>query len=289
MYPADYCDYLFYTEVYPKDGRIDSRRHEYSWELFQIMVARRKKFQFGISFAFDLVTPENLEESAGSLNALRSAGIRHYGLLTVLAFPVDYNLKVSNARAIIAKLKKLQGSDWTAKTVLAFGTYEYSEYFMPTIKAVFTDVAKLIPVVDGTHAVILFEPVFHVLTRKPCEQRRILLKAVDQESHWFAVSARTTFLNPSIITGLSFELSALKYVMEKIPASLNDSVFQPCLSVKKSGREAVSLRYRTGWQPSSEDSSLDAEYNSVSSLSLDAFPCFLEAVPAVEPDSDGAP
>ncbi|KAL3212251.1 hypothetical protein MRX96_036048, partial [Rhipicephalus microplus] len=200
MYPADYCDYLFYTEVYPKDGRIDSRRHEYSWELFQIMVARRKKFQFGISFAFDLVTPENLEESAGSLDALRSAGIRHYGLLTVLAFPVDYNLKVSNARAIIAKLKELQGSDWTAKTVLAFGTYEYSEYFMPTIKAVFTDVAKN------------------------------LIGSL--------VSARTTFLNPSIITGLSFELSALKYVMEKIPASLNDSVFQPCLSVKKSGREA---------------------------------------------------
>ncbi|XP_075726829.1 uncharacterized protein LOC142768702 [Rhipicephalus microplus] len=27
--------------------------------------------------------------------------------------------------------------------------------------------------------------------------------------------------------------------MEKIPASLNDSVFQPCLSVKKSGREAL--------------------------------------------------
>ncbi|KAL3220431.1 hypothetical protein MRX96_029885 [Rhipicephalus microplus] len=62
-------------------------------------------------------------------------------------------------------------------------------------------------------------------------------------------------MKPSIITGLSFELSALKYVMEKIPASLNDSVFQPCLSVTKAGREAfvkavediAVLRKRTAW------------------------------------------
>ncbi|KAL1444707.1 hypothetical protein MTO96_045434, partial [Rhipicephalus appendiculatus] len=59
------------------------------------------------------------------------------------------------------------------------------------------------------------------------------------ESHWFAVSARTTFSKPSVITGLSFELSALKYVMKEQPTSLNDSVFQPCSSVKKTGQEAL--------------------------------------------------
>ncbi|KAL1481160.1 hypothetical protein MTO96_050416 [Rhipicephalus appendiculatus] len=36
-----------------------------------------------------------------------------------------------------------------------------------------------------------------------------------------------------------FELSALKYVMVENPTSLNDSVFRPCLSVEKTGQEAL--------------------------------------------------
>ncbi|KAL1476052.1 hypothetical protein MTO96_018780, partial [Rhipicephalus appendiculatus] len=44
---------------------------------------------------------------------------------------------------------------------------------------------------------------------------------------------------PSVLTGLSFELSALKYIMVENPTSLNESVFRPCLSVQKTGQEAL--------------------------------------------------
>ncbi|KAH7939553.1 hypothetical protein HPB52_013673 [Rhipicephalus sanguineus] len=161
MYPSDYCDYLFFTDVYAKGGLIHARKDYRSFIIFVQTAARRSNMEFGISFAFDLVTPNNLDESARFLNVLRREGIRHYGLLTVLNFQGDYNATVSSTRAIITG------------------------------------------------------------------------------SHWFAVSAKTKFSNPSIITGLSFELSALKYVMVDDPTSLHESVFLPCLSVKKTGREAL--------------------------------------------------
>ncbi|KAH8029496.1 hypothetical protein HPB51_000734 [Rhipicephalus microplus] len=62
---------------------------------------------------------------------------------------------------------------------------------------------------------------------------------VDKNNHWFAVSARTNFSKPPVITGLSFELSALEYVMDEEPMSLQDSIFQQCSSVKETGREAL--------------------------------------------------
>ncbi|KAL1442667.1 hypothetical protein MTO96_046305, partial [Rhipicephalus appendiculatus] len=53
------------------------------------------------------------------------------------------------------------------------------------------------------------------------------------------VSSGTIFSKPSVLTGLSFELSALKYIMVENPTSLNESVFRPCLSVEKTGQEAL--------------------------------------------------
>ncbi|XP_075726794.1 uncharacterized protein LOC142768659 [Rhipicephalus microplus] len=53
------------------------------------------------------------------------------------------------------------------------------------------------------------------------------------------VSERTNFSKASVITGLSFELSALEYVMVEQPRTLSDSVYQRGLSVKKTGREAL--------------------------------------------------
>ncbi|KAL1476029.1 hypothetical protein MTO96_036830 [Rhipicephalus appendiculatus] len=241
MYPMAYCDYIFYTEVYARGGRIDARRNKRSWQLFHIMAARGNNTEFGISFAVDLVTPENLEESAVFLDSLRSDGIRHYGLLTVHAFADEYNSTVSNTRAIIKKLKKLQATDGNAKTVLAFGPYDYSEDFMPTIKAVFTNTANTfladIVIAITSTGWLGFDGYCNAVP--PNYIRTDNLGHFVLESHWFAVSARTTFSKPSIITGLSFELSALRYVMVDTPTSLNGSVFQPCLSVKKSGREAL--------------------------------------------------
>ncbi|KAL3247013.1 hypothetical protein MRX96_057305 [Rhipicephalus microplus] len=106
------------------------------------MSARHRNTEFGISFSFDRVNPESLDESTAFLDTLRKGGIEHYGLLTVLTFQSDYNFTVSSTREIIAKFKGLQGSDRRTKTILAFGPYEYSAYHMPTIKATFINVVN---------------------------------------------------------------------------------------------------------------------------------------------------
>ncbi|KAL1468983.1 hypothetical protein MTO96_005079 [Rhipicephalus appendiculatus] len=146
MYPSDLCDYLFYTDVFADDGHIYAKVDYQTWLLFQRMAIengrKRGKLEFGVSFSFDVVTPERLDESARVLNLLRELGIRHYGLLTVLAFQSNYSSTISSMRGIIAKLKELQRSDPEAKTVLAFGPYEHSADFMRTIKAEFTNVVN---------------------------------------------------------------------------------------------------------------------------------------------------
>ncbi|KAL1475805.1 hypothetical protein MTO96_037012, partial [Rhipicephalus appendiculatus] len=139
MYPSDLCDYLFYTNVYAENGRIYATVNYHTWLLFQWMAAIGGNTEFGISFSFDGVTPDSLDDSAPVLKILRGLGIRHYGLLTVLAFQSNYSSTISSMRDIIAKFKELQGSDPGAKTVLAFGPYEYSANFMTAIQAEFTN------------------------------------------------------------------------------------------------------------------------------------------------------
>ncbi|KAL1468453.1 hypothetical protein MTO96_041469, partial [Rhipicephalus appendiculatus] len=50
---------------------------------------------------------------------------------------------------------------------------------------------------------------------------------------WYAVSLGSTYKEPSIITGLSFEMSALEYAMNDTIKSLNESLYKACVSVKK--------------------------------------------------------
>ncbi|KAL1444982.1 hypothetical protein MTO96_045271 [Rhipicephalus appendiculatus] len=245
MYPSDLCDYLFYTDVFPDDGHIYAKVDYQTWLLFQRMAIengrRRGKLEFGVSFAFDVVTPERLDESARVLNLLRELGIRHYGLLTVLAFQSNYSSTISSMRGIIAKLKELQRSDPGAKTVLAFGPYEYSADFMRTIRAEFTNVVNtfMADIVIAITSTGWLASDGHCTAAPPNS-----IKTDNQghnvlESHWFAVSAKTIFSKPSVITGLSFEMSALVYEMKENPTSLKNSIFRPCLYVNKAGREAL--------------------------------------------------
>ncbi|KAL1479816.1 hypothetical protein MTO96_051554 [Rhipicephalus appendiculatus] len=211
--------------------------------------ARRRNTEFGISFSFDVVTPDNLDESIAFLNLLRGLRIRHYGLLTVLTFQSDYSSTISSMRGIIAKLKELQGSDPKAKTVLAFGPNEYSADFMTTIQAEFTNAVNTFK----ADIVIAITSTGWLASEGDCRATPPNSINTDKlghtvlESHWFAVSAKTIFSKPSIITGLSFELSALKYIMVENPTSLNDSVFRPVLvrtedwDKKRSATTVISL------------------------------------------------
>ncbi|KAL1444392.1 hypothetical protein MTO96_045540 [Rhipicephalus appendiculatus] len=101
MYPSDYCDYLFYTDVHITRGRISVKGNKRSWILFKQVAARRRNTEFGISF-FWTVTPDSLDESASVLDTLRKGGIKHYGVLAVLAFQDEYLRFVSSMRRNLA-------------------------------------------------------------------------------------------------------------------------------------------------------------------------------------------
>ncbi|KAL1478821.1 hypothetical protein MTO96_052362 [Rhipicephalus appendiculatus] len=167
--------------------------------------------------------------------------MRHYGLLNVLTFQNEYSSTISTIRGIIAKLKYIQGSDPGAKTVLAFGPYEYSANFMTTIQAEFTNVVNtfMADIVIAITSTGWLASEVYCKAAPPNSINTDNLGHTVLESHWFAVSAGTIFSKPSVITGLSFELSALKYVMAENPTSLKDSISRPCLSVNKTGREAL--------------------------------------------------
>ncbi|KAL1472264.1 hypothetical protein MTO96_039455 [Rhipicephalus appendiculatus] len=53
MYPSDFCDYLFYTNVYAENGRIYAIENYRTWILFQRMAAKRRNMEFGISFSWE--------------------------------------------------------------------------------------------------------------------------------------------------------------------------------------------------------------------------------------------
>ncbi|XP_075726816.1 uncharacterized protein LOC142768688 isoform X2 [Rhipicephalus microplus] len=145
MYPNDYCDYLFYTDVYPEGGRIYEKDGSYpSWLLFQRMAARRPNIEFGLSFAFEYVTPGSLEHVADILGGLRRLRIKHYGLLTALTFAGEYRVTLQFIRVLMGSLKYMQGSDPEAKTVLASGVYDYSAEFMPTFETEFRHSVKYV-------------------------------------------------------------------------------------------------------------------------------------------------
>ncbi|KAL1481153.1 hypothetical protein MTO96_050409 [Rhipicephalus appendiculatus] len=241
MYPSDLCDYLFYTNVVAHHGRILATDNYRTWLLFQRMAAKRGNTEFGISFSFDLVTPDDLDDSAPFLNILRRLGIRHYGLLTVVTEQSIYRSTISRTKWIIAKFKELQGSDPGAKTVLAFGPYEYSADFMTTVQAEFTNVvntfmADIVIAITST-GWLVFEP--HCKATPPNSITTDNLGHTVLESHRFAVSSGTIFSKASVLTGLSFELSALNYAMVNYPTSLKEGVFRPCFSVEKTGQEAL--------------------------------------------------
>ncbi|KAL1473304.1 hypothetical protein MTO96_038765, partial [Rhipicephalus appendiculatus] len=221
MYPPDkYCDYLFYTNVVTSYTRVFPDNDPGSWYVFLRTVQKYKLMQLGISFSLQNVTPTDLDDAVPDLDYLRRQGIRHYGLLTVLAFSKEFGFTISSTKAVIKRLKEIQGGDRTAKTVLAIGSYDYGGYFVNTVKDYFINAANT-----------FIADIYIAITSTGW----ITSKA----DNWFAVSPQTAFKNPSVITGLSFELSVLQYVMNSTTRSFKDAIYKPCVSVKKAQRRVL--------------------------------------------------
>ncbi|XP_075726400.1 uncharacterized protein LOC142768316 [Rhipicephalus microplus] len=129
MYPeAEYCDYLFYTDVITFNGHIEAKKNPVSWDVFQKRGPKYRLVQLGISFHLQNVTPNGLDDASNDLNALRREGIRHYGLLNVLSYQRDFQKTVMSTKGVLKRMKEMQREE-TAKIVLAIGSYGYANIY----------------------------------------------------------------------------------------------------------------------------------------------------------------
>ncbi|KAH8030682.1 hypothetical protein HPB51_011331 [Rhipicephalus microplus] len=125
MYPdAEYCDYVFYTNVITSNGHIQAEKDPVSWNVFQRRGPKYRRVQLGISFDFQNVTPNGLDDASSDLDALRREGMRHYGLLTVLSFQTNFRETVWSTKDVLEKMKEIQREE-TSKIVLAIGSYDF--------------------------------------------------------------------------------------------------------------------------------------------------------------------
>ncbi|XP_070382800.1 uncharacterized protein [Dermacentor albipictus] len=256
MYPPDkYCDYLFYIEVYAREGRIASWTNTNGWNVFRRRARTYKIMKLGISFDFFIVKPEELDKAAGDLSALRREGIKHYGLLTALVSPSAYSELTSRAKPFLEKLKLLQGSDQTAKTVIAIGSDDYSGDFLSHFADIFTEVANTyaVDIVIAISSVgsIGYEtcnalPPTALTSTSPCYEGLL--------HHWHVVSPTASYTRATIQTGLSFDLSTLVYELVERTSSLNESLSRPCKTSRRTSRDVFKagvkdqgIRQRTAW------------------------------------------
>ncbi|KAL3213660.1 hypothetical protein MRX96_007679 [Rhipicephalus microplus] len=243
MYPPDkYCDYLFYMNVIISSGRIHAEKNSGSWNVFQKIVPKYKFVELGISFSSQNVTPADLHDASTNLDALRSQGLRHYGLLNVLGFQYNFDITLLSAKNVIKRLKLIQSGDLTAKTVLAIGCYDYDGNFQARFNDFFTDVANTF-IADIYISII---STGWITSKVPCLAAPPSMITTFNPHFtgmlhsWPVVSQQTSFKKPWIVTGLSFELSVLQYVMKNNTESfLNHTVYQPCLSLNKAHRRVL--------------------------------------------------
>ncbi|XP_075726392.1 uncharacterized protein LOC119163904 [Rhipicephalus microplus] len=235
MYPeAEYCDYLFYTDVITFNGHIEAKKNPVSWDVFQKRGPKYRLVQLGISFHLQNVTLNGLDDASNDLNALRREGIRHYGLLNVLSYQRDFQKTVMSTKGVLKRMKQMQREE-TAKIVLAIGSYGYANIYRINLRHGFREAvndlsANIVVLITsvgwiGPQGTCVAAPPNPVITPN---QRFFSL-----EYAWFVVKKGSTYNKPLIITGLSFEMSVLQYVMKNRMKSLNKSLYEPCVSVKR--------------------------------------------------------
>ncbi|XP_070383041.1 uncharacterized protein [Dermacentor albipictus] len=240
MYPPDkYCDYLFYSDVFAHEGRIADLRNNISWNIFRQRARTYKIMKLGISFHYE-VEPYHLDGVAGDLSALRKEGIKHYGLLTVWAIRSDFSYITSYMKALLEKLKQLQGGDQTAKTVIAIGCEDYSGDFFSNFTATLTEVANTwkvdIVIAISSMGWYDYEDDYAL---PPTVLTSMIPRYKGLLDHWHIVSPRANYTRPSIQTGLSFDLATLQCELVERAPSLNESLFRPCELVERTSRNVL--------------------------------------------------
>ncbi|KAH6941501.1 hypothetical protein HPB50_019158 [Hyalomma asiaticum] len=243
MIPPDgLCHYIYYTSVAVVADVLHAVDTNEGWETFKHAFMGRKKTSGGIAFDIRYVTVMGLNAKVETaLKDHASKNIKHYGVLNVLEASTKIKDPYAKAKSILAKLKRIQGSDRTRKTVLGMGIYNYNGHkSYETIKEIFSDAVNE----SVADTVIVYTSVGWLESRKDCLTQP---PSVFDRSVYTGVAAGNSKQAPDILSiskmmrrdqryksgvkmGVSLELGTLVYKLKKDKSNvLLNNVNAPCV------------------------------------------------------------
>ncbi|XP_054923261.1 uncharacterized protein [Dermacentor andersoni] len=174
---------------------------------------------------------------------LATKKIQSYGVLNIVTKPGDFAQAVHSMEPVVAEMKKIQGSDPDKRTVIAFGSYDYSENsFMDLYKNTFAAVVGSFKV----DTVIAISSVGSIEGPGSCSAvpPTVLISPMPKfpslKSHWHLVRANATgYINRRVWVGLSFEMGALIYALKQDARNLNSSAYAECTDFGMTSRDAI--------------------------------------------------
>ncbi|XP_070381088.1 uncharacterized protein [Dermacentor albipictus] len=234
-YPPDgLCHYLFYWDAVVFRKTIRDVGGSHSWDIFKDQTARLKKTSRGISFNSRLVAASTIRSVEKELEYLATINIKHYGVLSMLATRENAHDLLQNTKALLQKLKTIQGNDITKRMILAMGLYDYGsqgEYY-----SFFTNLLKEAVDTSKADTVIAISSVGWLYNSSRCEltppsvwdtsalpglASTLGRRYPDLRRHAALMSKHQSNFDLKVKMGLSFELATLVYNVSRHLQAVN--------------------------------------------------------------------
>ncbi|KAL1420318.1 hypothetical protein MTO96_024403 [Rhipicephalus appendiculatus] len=241
MIPPDaLCDYIYYTNVVVVKGNLFAIEVTRSWNVFTDTLATFKKTSGGIAFDVRYVTVVDLDATLDkSLKDLALKNVRHYGVLNVIEISSRVKAVFAKAKDLLKRMKDLQESDPTRKTVIAMGLLNYDEtHAWPTLRSMFAEAVNK----SVADTVIAYSSVGWIQNDNDCVAHPpslwdyALLKGKDRLRARRAPDIKTVVemmrkdwsYKEGSKMGFSFELATVAYKLKTRATFFDETVNAPC-------------------------------------------------------------
>ncbi|KAL1420312.1 hypothetical protein MTO96_024397 [Rhipicephalus appendiculatus] len=253
MVPMDgLCHYVYYTNMMVMKGVLTPVKVTVSWNMFKSALRKFNKTTGGVGFDVRYVSETDLQVEVGDqLNELSSGNVKHSGILNVLAPSTKLMDLFKKAKRLLSRLKILQIRDFSRKTLLALGIYNYlganawenlQEVFASAVDEAVADTViaySSVGWIERRSECFSHPPSIFNISKYTGEARKYARRAPDI----FTVSrmmARDKRYKTNIKIGLSFELGTLIYEMKNKSVAI-DMVNAACHALYVASLDAVLL------------------------------------------------
>lgn len=271
FYPNDrMCQYLYYTHVQAISDEIKPTEGNTSYTAFEQVVAGYTVTEGGFSFDIRHVDNKDLGRPAIQTilsGAKRNSRIYHLGSLNIQFDIGDMTARLGTAEKMLQILKKIQQGHAASKTIVALGTFDFSntktwDTFKGLVKRAtgknfMADTVILISSYsaggDIAKRCLTVPP--NALDATSNGQYFPSLKRLGE-----LVKASYTDYDPHVVLGLSLEMGALAYkITRNITSVSNNEVYQRCT-------EAALMSTQLGCQTKEVGATINSETQTAISL-----------------------